>query len=203
MHARNTFLAIVRRIMFAAVFTIGMGSTLTGQTPAPKSTVSTKQVHWHKYENRTYGFSLWYPDTYVPVPHPYPERWCRDTDDYKCLLWLVRRDHLGGAIWVNIDPQRFHLFPGAGDVTPTRQLTGRHIFYGGMRGSMGVGFSDFYDMNLKGKTLSIEFGPDDSVNPSEETKQLEHKMLKTLRTFQPDDDGRQQQPIANRIPSLS
>ncbi len=180
-HTPSAFL--YRRMLLAVICALVMVPCLPGQTLAQKSNDTTKQAHWHKYVNRTYGFSFWYPDTYEPVPHPYPEGWCRDTDDYKCLFWLVRRDHRGGGIWVHVDLQRFHLWPGAGDVTPTRQLIGRHIFYGGMRGSMAVGFSDSYDMNLKGKTLSIEFGPDDSVNPSEETKQLEHKMLKTLRTF--------------------
>ncbi len=48
---------------------------------------------------------------------------------------------------------------------------------------MAVGFSDIYYLDLKGKTLVITFGPGDSSHPSEETKQLERKMLETLRTF--------------------
>jgi hypothetical protein len=183
MHASKTFLAFAWRIMFAAVFIIAMCSTLTGQTPAQRSNDTTKQVHWHKYVNRTYGFSLRYPDAYIPVPHPDGEGRCRDYDGYKCLLWLERRDNRGAEIWVTFDLQPFHLTPNAADLLPTRQLIGRNIFYGGWGGSMAVGFSDNYFLNLKGKTLAITFGQEGSGSPSEETKQLERKILKTLRTF--------------------
>jgi hypothetical protein len=184
MHASQTSAALVSRVMFAAVFVLAMVSTLPGQTLAPKPSVTTKQIHCHKYVNRTYGFSLRYPDNYTSVPHPDAEGRCPDNDDYKCLLWLARPDNRDGSILVTLDLQPFHLTPNAGDVMPTRQLIGRHVFYGGIIGSMAVGFSDYYEMNLKGKTLTITFGPDDdSANPSDETRQLEHKMLKTLRTF--------------------
>jgi hypothetical protein len=183
MHARSSFLAFVWRITLAATFILAMRSTLTGQTPTPESSVTTKQVRWHKYVNRTYGFSLWYPDSYIPVPHPDAEGRCPDGDTYKCLLWLERRDNRDAGIWVNLDLQPFHLTPNAADLLPTRQSIGRNIFYGGWGGSMAVGFSDIYHLNLKGKTLVITFGPGDSSNPSEETKQLEHKMLRTLQTF--------------------
>lgn len=184
MHVSHTSSAFVSRVRLAAFFVFVMVSTLSGQTPVPKSSVTTTQIHWHKYVNRTYGFSLRYPDNYTSVPLPDAEGRCPDSDDYKCLLWVARRDNRGGSILVSLDLEPFHLTPSSGDLMPTRQLIGRHIFYGGMVGSMAVGFSDNYSMNLKGKTLSITFGPDDdSANPSEETKQLEHTMLKTLRTF--------------------
>jgi hypothetical protein len=182
MHASHTPSAFVWRITFVMVFVLAMVSTLTGQTPTSKPSVTAKQIHWHKYVNRKYGFSLLYPDTYITVPHPDAEGRCPDSDDYKCLLWLARRDNRDAEIWLTVTLEPFHLTPDAGDLMPTRQLVGRHIFYGGMRGSMAVGFSDCYDMNLKGKILTITFGPN-GVRPSEETKQLEHKMLKTLRTF--------------------
>jgi hypothetical protein len=57
MHASNTFLTFVSRVMFAAVFALVMVSILAGQAPAPKPSVATKQIHWHKYVNRTYVFS--------------------------------------------------------------------------------------------------------------------------------------------------
>ena len=183
MHAGNASLVVVWRMTFAAVFILAMGSILTGQKPSPESSVTKTQIHWHKYVNRTYGFSLRYPDTYAPVPHPDAEGRCPDGDAYKCLLWLERRDNRDAGIWVNLDLQPFHLTPNAADLLPTRQSIGRNIFYGGWGGSMAVGFSDIYYLDLKGKTLVITFGPGDSSHPSEETKQLEHKMLETLRTF--------------------
>lgn len=183
MRAGNTALASAWRMTFAATLILAMGSTLTGQTASREPSVTAKQVHWHKYVSHTYGFSLWYPDTYVPVPHPDAEGRCPDGDTYKCLLWLERSDNRDAGIWVNLDLQPFHLTPNAADLLPTRQSIGRNIFYGGWGGSMAVGFSDIYYLNLKGKTLVITFGPGDSSHPSEETKQLEQKMLKTLRTF--------------------
>jgi hypothetical protein len=183
MQASNTVLAFVWRVTFAAMFIVAMGSTLAGQASSPEHSVTAKQVHWHKYVNRTYGFSLRYPDTYTPIPHPDAQGRCPDYDNYKCLLWLARRDNRDVEIGVSLDLQPFHLTPNSGDVLPTRQLIGGHIFYGGTLGSMAVGFSDNYYLNLKGKTLVITFGPGDSANPGEETKQLEPKMLNTLRTF--------------------
>lgn len=66
---------------------------------------------------------------------------------------------------------------------PTRQRIGRHVFYCGMVGSMGVGFSDSCVLNLKGKTLQFQFNPLDGLNVDDGTKQLETTMLKTLRIF--------------------
>jgi len=183
MHGRTTLFVLVWRMTFAAMLILAMGSTLTGQTASPDSSITTNKVRWHKYENRTYGFSLRYPDTYAPVAHPDAEGRCPDGDSYKCLLWLQRRDNRDEEIWVTLDLQPFHLTPNAADRLPPSQSIGRNIFYGGWGGSMAVGFSDIYYLNLKGKTLVITFGPGNSSNPSEETKQLEHKMLKTLRMF--------------------
>jgi hypothetical protein len=184
MHASHTSLAVFyRRMLLAVICALVMVPYLPGQTLAEKSTNTTKQVAWHKYVNRTYGFSLWYPDTYAPVPHPDAEGRCPDGGAYKCLLWLERRENRDAGIWVNLDLQPFHLTPNAADLLPTRQSIGRNIFYGGWGGSMAVGFSDIYYLDLNGKTLIITFGPGDSSHPSDETKQLERKMLETLRTF--------------------
>ena len=89
MQAGNTALASAWRMTFAATLILAMGSTLTGQTASREPSVTAKQVHWHKYVSHTYGFSLWYPDTYVPVPHPDAEGRCPDGDTYK-LLYVVR-----------------------------------------------------------------------------------------------------------------
>ena len=176
------------QMIFAMVFILAVVASARGQTPPPKPSVSTKQLHWHMYVNRSYGLSFWYPDMYRPIPPPDAEGRCTDRDVYKCLLLLERRDSADGRIWVGITVTPFHLYPGSGDVMASRQPIGRHVFYGGVGGSMGVGFTDFYDMNLKGKTLMFVFGPnpDDPVNPSsvsKETRQLEPRILKSLRTF--------------------
>ena len=171
------------RAICAGLCILGAVASAGGQSPAPKSDAGENLLHWHKYVNRTYGFSLRYPDTYTPIPHPDAQGRCPDYNNYKCLLWLARRDNRDVEIGVSLDLQPFHLTPNSGDVLPTRQLIGGHIFYGGTLGSMAVGFSDNYDLDLKGKTLVITFGPGDSANPSEETKKLESEILKTFRTF--------------------
>jgi len=86
------------------------------------------------------------------------------------------------SVTVIVEAQ-FHVSPGSGDVMPKRQRIGRHTFYCGVVGSMGVGFSDNCVLNLKGKTLQFQFDPLDGVNVNDETKQLEATILKTLRIF--------------------
>jgi len=153
-----------------------------GQSPAPKPHAPAGRLHWQKYVNFQHGFSFWYPDVYKPVPLP-PLK--GEVSNYAgdSVLLLRRWDNPHATIWVGVSPDPFHLYPGAGDLMPTRQMVRHHVFYSGVGGSMGVGFTDFYDLNLKGKTLMFVFGPDDGVNPNEETKQLEPKLLKTFRTF--------------------
>ena len=171
-----------RRAICTGLIILAAVASAEGQSPAARSDAGEKQVHWHKYVNHRYGFSFWYPDTYTPAPLPPVTTHASDYAKWSLLL-LRRRDNPDACIWVGISPEPFRLYPGAGDVLPSRQLIGLHVFYGGMGGSMGVGFNDFYDLNLKGKTLRFAFGPDDGVNPNEETKQLEPKLLKTFRTF--------------------
>jgi hypothetical protein len=142
-----------------------------------------QQKNLHKYVNHEYGFSLWYSDTYTSVPPADADEGCQNGEYDKCLLLLERRDNPMARLWVRISVRPFQLCPGAGDIMPSRRRIGRHVFYSGMGASMGVGFTDFYDLNLKGKTLMFVFGPDDEVNPHEETKQIEPKVLKTFRTF--------------------
>jgi hypothetical protein len=58
------------------------------------------------------------------------------------LLCLERRDDSDTKIWVTIIiAQPFDVYPGSGDVMPSRQGIGHHVFYCGMVGSMGVGFA--------------------------------------------------------------
>ncbi len=170
------------RAICTGLFILAAVAPARGQSRAAKLDAVEKQLHWHKYVNQRYGFSFWYPDTYRPVPLPPVTRQASEYAKWSLLL-LQRRDNPDAYIWVGISLEPFRLYPGAGDVMPSRQLIGHHVFYDGMGGSMGVGFNDFYDLNLRGKTLRFAFGPDDRVNPNEETKQLEPKLLKTFRTF--------------------
>lgn len=169
------------RPIFAGLFVLAMVASARAQASKPKSAPGTKRVHWRKYVNREYRFSFWYPDTYIPSR---ADDRCIDNDYSKDLLCLARRDDLEATIWVIlVTAEPFKLYPDRSDTMPRRQLIGRHVFYSQVVGSMAVGFADNYDLNLKGKKLEFEFGPDDGVDPSQGTRQLEPKILKTFRTF--------------------
>jgi hypothetical protein len=138
-------------------------------------------AHWHKYVNRDYGLSFLYPDTYKPTV---ADNRCQDNYYRRYLLCLATRGGSDPVISVSvIVAAPFHVTPGSGDVMPTRQRIGRHVFYCGIVGSMGVGFSDSCVLNLKGKTLQFQFAALDGLNVNDETEQLEATMLKTLRIF--------------------
>ena len=166
------------RAMFTAALVLASVASAQGQSPASKPDSGTDRVRWHKYVNHHFGFSFWYPDTYSRAPLAPAEEEAK----YSSILFQ-RRDNPDAGFSVSISADPFRLYPGAGDLMPTRQMIGHHAFYKGMGGSMARGFSDFYVTELRGKALSFVFGPDDGVNPSEETKQLEFRMLKTFRTF--------------------
>ena len=169
------------RPIFAGLFVFAMIASAQAQASMPKSAPGTKQVHWHKYVNREYGFSFWYPDAYSPAK---AKDRCMDDDYRRYLLCLERTDNSEARIWVTVViAEPFKLYPDRSDTIPRRQLIGRHVFYSQVVGSMAVGFADNYDLNLKGKKLEFEFGPDDGVDPSTETRQLEPKILKTFGTF--------------------
>ena len=159
-----------------------LGTTLailaSSYARVPKADADSKvqHAHWHKYVNREYGVSFLYPNTYKPID-------CRDDNYYfKNLLCLAPVGGSDPVISVSvIVAVPFHIPPGSGDVMPTRQRIGRHVFYCGTVGSMGVGFADSCVLNLKGKTLQFVFSPLDGIHVNDETKQLEGIMLKSLR----------------------
>jgi hypothetical protein len=169
------------RLIFAGLFVLAMVASARAQTSMPKSALGTKQVHWHKYINREYGFSIWYPDTYRPAK---ADDRCMDDDYRRYLLCLKRSDNSEAAIWVTlVIAEPFKLYPDRSDTMPKRQLIDHHVFYSEVVGSMAVGFADNYYLNLKGMKLEFEFGPDVGADPSAETRQLEPKILKTFRTL--------------------
>jgi hypothetical protein len=167
--------------------TVVMGTTLAScvcswaQMRTADTDSKAPRAHWHEYVNREYGVSFLYPDTYKPTV---AGNRCQDNYYLSYLLCLAPMGGSDPVISVTvIVAAPFHVSPGSGDVMPTRQRIGRHVFYCGVVGSMGVGFSDSCVFNLKGKTLQFQFDPLDGLNVNDETKQLEATMLKTLRIF--------------------
>ncbi len=156
-------------------------SFLCAHVQASDIDLKAPHSHWHEYVNRKYGISLLYPDPYKPIA---PNGRCKDNYYREYLLCLGPTVGSDPVISVSvIVAVPFHVSPGAGDLMPTRQRIGRHLFYCGVVGSMGVGFSDSCVFNLRGKTLEFEFNPLDGVNVTDETKRLEPTMLKTLQIF--------------------
>jgi len=191
MDAINAFISSVWRtgLMFGQMiivtgFIFAMVASVQGQTSSSKPGTTKNQTHWHKYANREYGFSFSYPDIYMPVSPPGIDSDCKQNE--KCylpfLLYLSRRDSREANFWLIISPQPFHL-DYEPSVEPTRQRYGGHVFHVGSGGSMGVGFTDFYAVDLKGQSIWFVFGPDNGQMPSRETKQLESRIMKTFRTF--------------------
>jgi hypothetical protein len=159
----------------SAIFVSALAQT---STPATDSKATSR---WHEYVNKKYGVSFLYPDAYKPTVAG--DR-CKDNYYRRYLLCLAPKGSSDPVISVTvIVAAPFQVSPGAGDVMPTRQRIGRHMFYCGLVGSMGVGFSDSWVFNLKGKTLEFQFNPLDGANVDGKTKQLEAPMLKTLRVF--------------------
>jgi hypothetical protein len=182
----QTLIAMLTRESLTMRLTMVLGTMLTiiasSWAQAPKSDADSKaqHAHWHEYVSREYGVSFLYPDNYGPTVDE------RCTDNYyrKYLLCLAPA---GGSKQVISDTVivavPFHVSPRAGDVMPTRKRIGHHVFYCGVVGSMGVGFSDSCVLNLKGKTLEFQFDPLDGINVTDDTKKVEAAMLKTLRIF--------------------
>ena len=171
--------SMVRRIITAVAFIFAMIAPSWGQQPTPIPGNTGKPVHWRKYVNKEYGISLWYPGVYRPTSS---DEICMDNEYRRYLLCLERPHDPEASILVTIViAQPFHIYPHHGDVMPTRQKIGHHVFYCGLEGSMGTGFSDQCILNLRGRTLEFSFSPAVTVNTSNKTNPLGTKILRTFR----------------------
>jgi hypothetical protein len=183
------------RAISVGVFIFAIVASAQEQTPTPNSGVSAKQPHWHKYVNRKYGFSFWYPDPYRPVPVPPLDPEVAKYHQFeKDLLFLQRRDNPDAKIWIIVDVRPFDVHtmgqyhsPTGYDPSwvPEGHPIGRHVFYFYGAGGGGVDYWDQRLVELKGKTLGFYFdGPYDAgKSPNADTQQLEPRILKTFRTF--------------------
>lgn len=151
-----------------------------------------KTQHWHKYVNKSYGFSFWYPDLYRQVPLPPPDsgdEFRAKVNHEKRLLLLERRDDPDARIWVSLEVRPFDLdallhshAPTGYEFPPGPGRIGTHVFYGYGAGGGGVNYPDQYFVNLKGEILHFDFdGPYEGKSPDEETRNLEPKILATFR----------------------
>jgi hypothetical protein len=151
------------------------------QEPASKVNPNTQKVQWHKYINKEFGFSLTYPDSYQPIADAES---CKDNKFRRWLLCLARHDDPNTAITVTIViGAPYFLKTNSGGNEYSAHKIGQHLFYCGLGGSMGTGFSDECTFDLNGKTLEFDFSPAVTMNSGEEINPLMFKSLKTFRTF--------------------
>ena len=172
---------MLKRLAFTLVLVVTVAAEPWAQEPSPKPIPNAQEIHWHKYTNKEFRFSLKYPDTYRPITDP---EYCKDNDYRRGLLCLERRDDPETKILVTIvTAVPFFIKTNRGGNEYTRQKIGQHLFYCGLAGSMGVGFSDECTFNLRSKTLEFSFSPAKTINSGEKTNRLMFKSLKTFRTF--------------------
>ncbi len=184
-------------LMLTTALILVLPVILLGQTQTPKPDDRTELSHWHEYVNRGYGFSFWYPDTYRPLRTSPPS--AKGANPYDRDLLLLRPfDDPDAGIWINMDVRPFSLRaiaqkyaprssePSTLQPLPKGHRIGNHVFYyyGGFSGGPGVN-PDTYLVKVNGKTLQIQFdGPYTYPDiPTDETKKLESRILKTLRTL--------------------
>jgi hypothetical protein len=170
-----------KRLAFTLVLIVTMAAGSWAHETSQKPVPNAHRIHWHKYINKEFGFSLRYPDTYRPVTDA---EYCKGDIYYSRLLCLERREDPETTIVVTIvNAGPFFIKTNRGGNEYTRQKIGQNLFYCGLGGSMGVGFSDECTFNLRGKTLEFSFSPAETINSGEKINPVMFKSLKTFRTF--------------------
>jgi hypothetical protein len=173
--------SMVGRLTMSAMLILALAASSWGQTATPKPGPDKKRAHWHKYIAKELGFSFWYPDTYRPTD---AEGTCKDNGYRRYLLCLEQQDDSHASILVTlVIAVPFFIKTNAGGNAHTREKIGQHVFYCGLGGSMGTGFSDECIFNLNGKTLEFNFSPAENTNSGEKTHPLVFRSLKTFRTL--------------------
>jgi hypothetical protein len=146
--------------------------------------------------NRAKGFSFAYPPLYKPIRRPDTSA-DRDEDIDKLAAegrWVgLRHQRSDSRIDVfllndRFDADRFfeqhNTSAASGPPSPIQEGDNTFYFCGG--GGGGLEYPDAFFADFKGKTLYIIFdGPyDNGRSPSDETEEVESKMLASFRTFQ-------------------
>lgn len=140
------------------------------------------------YKNEQYGFEIKYPNTYEITASPELNE-IQKSQGMTYLVYLKRFD-VNASIYIlstniNFDLQgiRQRFAPTGNLDLPELAMAGPNTFYFYGPGGGGVSYPDNYFYNQNGKILIIGFdGPYiNDKTPSDETKQLEPKILSTLR----------------------
>ena len=178
---------LLKTSVWFTAFVIVASSSLLAQTAPPDTPPG-----WKTYVDRVHGFSFAYPPIYKRIRRPTP-----DVEDMNKAAtegrWVgLRHQRSDARIDVILENDRFDVDrffaqhnTSASDGPPPPIQEGDNTFYFCGGGSMGGQYPDAFFSKFKGKTLYIVFdGPYDYRNtPSDETKEIESKMLASFRTF--------------------
>jgi hypothetical protein len=172
---------LLKGLTFTIALTVMMTADSWAQEPSAKPIPDAQKFHWHRYINKEFGFSLRYPGTYRPITDA---KYCQDNYYRRYLLCLERRNDPETKILVTIVVAvPFFIAKNRGDNEYTLQKIGQHLFYCGLGGSIGVGFSDECTFNLRNKELEFGFYPAETINSGKKINPLMFESLETFRTF--------------------
>ncbi len=58
---------MLKRLAFMLILIVTPAAVSWAQEPTPKPIPNAQKIHWHKYINKEFGFSVKYPDSYRPT----------------------------------------------------------------------------------------------------------------------------------------
>jgi len=149
-----------------------------------------QNANWKPYVSKELGFELAYPAGYHQAELPCQIARSAATSGVQSLLYVKKGTGASEAsIHVALDRRPFNMETlrsraSTGWEGPAQVEVGKYVFYFYGAGGGGVQYADRYYFNLNGRILSLVFdGPyaSDSKSPSEETREVEERMLERFR----------------------
>lgn len=146
-----------------------------------------------RYVNYNLGFELSYPASYRVTDLPCVVARSLAREGLQSLLYVSRgAGENQGKILLILDRRHFSLvtletrYAHTGWEEPQQVQVGAHTFYFYGAGGGGTTYPDDYIYNLKGLILEMRFDgpyPPKSKSPTEETQQMEKKILGSFRVL--------------------
>jgi len=191
-------MTLLRTSTWVTAFIVLASNSLWAQIAAPNTPPG-----WKTYVDKVHGFSFAYPPLYKLKRRPDSgrdqEEDAREGGMDKAAVesrWVgLRNQSSDGTIDFLLTNKRFDLNSLSGNAPtgeegpPPAVQEGENTFYYFGAGGGGVEYADQFFYNFNGKLLSIVFdGPYEGKSPTDETQEIESKMLASFRTFRPKRD---------------